>query len=432
MRKLIFLILVLTVSLGFSVPSTFAVKDPILFRGTVGEEIQYQKSIEAVSVSNGTVYAACDYRMVTGKELIGVYYLGLMGAYSTNGTRLWVNDSGYVVKIWPLKNGVLAGGLGGFVFLDNRGHIEATSPVSSKLYDFVLHDGYIYGVDGDIWYHNGTFSSSGEVFKARLLKNGSVEVKDEGWRLKLPSMPSRIRLGKVIYVGSGLPSGYSGNYQFGAVYGVSYGGRLLWNVSIGQWVRDLEVWRGNAIVGTGVNNTGGNILMIDEKGQILWNESTFFVEDLLVKGNTLYVSGIEGKEGKVAAYDLENKKLLWSLTLPYRAKVLAYGDGKLAVGIGKFESKEEGNVTRIYSEGGLYILNPDNGKILWEDSTMGYVRSLAVDGNLLVAGTGSSYFYVIDLKKVGESKGVCGPAAFLPLILLPLVFAVRGGRDESR
>ncbi|EEB74373.2 PQQ-binding-like beta-propeller repeat protein [Thermococcus sp. AM4] len=421
--------LALMLLLGFLAP-VMAEENPLLFKGTVGENIPYQKSIEAVAISNGTIYAACDYRMTAGKELIGIYYLGLMAAYSSNGSRLWVNDSGYVIKIRPLRNGVLAGGLGGFVFFDKNGRIKANFPTPNKLYDFVMRDGYVYGVDGDIWYTNGTFSSSGEVFKARLLDNGSLSLKG-GWRVKLPTMPGRIRVGDVVYVGSGLPSGYSAHYQFGALYGVSYDGRLLWNISTGWWVRDLEVWDGMAIAGTGFNNTRGYLLMVDGEGHVLWNESTFFVEDLLVVGDTLYVSGFDGRNGKVAAYDLKERKLLWSEDFPYRAKTLAYGDGKLVVGIGRFESRKEGNVTKIYSEGGLYVLNPENGKVLWKDLNVGYVRSLAIDGSLVVAGTGSSYFYVLDLSKIGKSKGICGPA-FIVFLSVLAAFAVRGGSHGGR
>ncbi|ACS34028.1 outer membrane protein assembly factor BamB family protein [Thermococcus gammatolerans] len=421
--------LALILMLGLLAPA-MAKENPLVFKGVVGEDIPYQKSIEAVAISNGTIYAACDYRMTAGKELIGVYYLGLMAAYSTNGSRLWVNSSGYVVKIQPLDRGVLAGGLGGFVFLDGEGHIKANFPTPNKLYDFVMENGYVYGVDGDIWHTNGTFSSSGEVFRAKLLDNGSLSLED-GWRVRLPSMPGRVRLGDVVYVGSGLPSGYSAHYHFGALYGVSYDGKLLWNISTGWWVRDLEVWGGKAIAGTGFNNTKGYILMVDGNGHVMWNESTFFVEDLLVVGDTLYASGFDGRNGKVTAYDLNERKLLWSEDFPYRVKTLAYGDGKLIVGIGKFESRREGNVTKVYSEGGLYVLNPENGKVLWKDLNVGYVRSTAVQGNLVVAGTGSSYFYVLDLSKIRGSKGICGPAFMIFLSVLA-GFAVRGGSHGGR
>ena len=419
-------IIVLSMSFG----PVLAGEGPVLFKGSVGEDIQYQKSIEAVAISNGTVYASCDYRMVVGDELLSIYYLGVMAAYSTNGSRLWVNDSGYVVKIQPLDNGILVGGLGGFVFFDKEGHVRANFPTLNKLYDFAMRNGYVYGIDGDVWYSNGTFSSSGEVFKAKLLENGSVSTED-GWKLGLPTMPGRVRLGDIIYVGSGFPSGYSAKYQFGAIYGVSYDGELLWNVSTGWWVRDLELWKGNAIAGTGFNNTKGYILMVDKDGRVLWNESTFFVEDLLVVNDTLYVSGFDGEKGKVAAYDLNDKKLLWSRDFPYRAKPLAYGSGKLVVGTGKFESRKEGNVTKVYSEGGLYVLDPSDGEVLWEDQGMGYVRSLAVQGSLVAAGTGSSYFYVLDLSKIGESSGICGPA-FLVFLTLLVAAVVRGGLHGGR
>lgn len=432
MRKVGMLAVVMLV-LSVVLSSIYAGTDPVVFRGSIGEDVKYQKSIEAIAFGNGTVYAACDYRMVAGKELIGVYYLGLMGAYSTNGSKLWVNDSGYVVKIAPLENGVLAGTLAGFVFFDGDGHIKATSPVRNKLYDFLIRDGYVYGVDGDIWYSNGNFSSSGEVFKARLYDNGSVGVYgSDGWALNLTSMPSRIRFGDgVIYVGSGMPSGYSAGYQFGAVYGVSEDGKLLWKVDTGWWVRDLEVWNGKAIAGTGFNNSDGYILMIDRDGKVLWNESTFFVEDLLVEGNTLYASGVDEEGGRVAAYDLKERKKLWDVRLPYRAKILAYGSDKLAVGVGKFETRKDGNVTKVYSEGGLYVLDPKSGKTLWKDMELGYVRSLAVSGNLLAVGTGSSYFYVVDLGKVEASSGICGPGIFMIFALILVAFVAGGGKGAS-
>ncbi|ASJ02575.1 quinoprotein dehydrogenase [Thermococcus profundus] len=423
------LLAVLFLLLGTSVQAEMY---PVVFQGSVGEDIPYQKTIEAVAFGNGTVYAACDYRMQAGKELIGIYYLGLMGAYSTNGSKLWVNGSGYVVKIQPVGDGVLAGSLGGFVFFDKDGHIVANAPTINKLYDFVVGDGYVYGVDGDVWYSNGTYSSSGEVFKAKLYENGSVALYKTGWVLNLTSMPSRVRLGDVVYVGSGMPSGYSTGYRFGAVYGVSYDGKLLWTIRTGDWVRDLEVWDGKAVAGVGSNDGRGRILLVDESGKVLWNESAFSIDDLLVSGNTLYASGIdEDGRGRVAAYDLGKKKKLWEITLPYRAKVLAYGDGKLAVGIGKFESRKEGNVTKVYSEGGLYVLDPKNGKTLWKSTDFGYVRSLAVSGNLLAAGTASSYFYVVDLDKIRSSSGICGPGIFLLTILLSMAVVKGGGGGAS-
>jgi len=401
-------------------------ENPLVFRGSLCPGVAYQKSMEAVAVAGDRVYASCDYRMVMRGELISVYYLGDTAAYSKNGSKLWENASGYVVKLLPIQGNLIAGTLGGFVVLNSSGSIVETVPTKNKLYDFVLSNGTVYGVDGDIWVENDSFSSSGEVFALRW--NGSLE-NSSLWSLRLPSMPDRIRLGRVIYVGSGMPSGYSSSYTFGSLYGVSYNGSLLWKIDLGQWVRDVEIWRGMAIVGTGYGKGSGRIILVDPKGHVLWNLSSYFVEDLLVSGDRLFVSGLSDGKGVVTAYDLSSRKLLWRLELPYRAKVMAMSKEGLLVGTGKFESKHEGNVTKVYSEGSLYLINPGKGKILWEDDRTGYVRSIAVKGSMAVVGTGSQYFYVYDLSKVGSTgERICGPALLLLLVLLPLGGVLHGRR----
>lgn len=399
---------------------------PLLFKGSLCEDIQYQKSIEAVSISDGKVYAACDYRMVLKGELVSIYYLGSLGAYSLNGSKLWVNDSGYAVKLLPYGDKVIAGSLGGFVIFDGSGRIIGNHPTKYKLYDFESRGNELYAVSGDVWFQENQWSSSGIVTELTIFPNSTMK---EEWSLNLTMMPSRIRLGPIIYVGAGFPSGYSAKYQFGGVFGVSYSGEILWNISTGEWVRDMELWGDNIVVGTGTNNTRGHLLILDEKGDVLWNESTFFVEDLLVRGDTLYVAGIEGDTGKVSAYDLREKRKLWEINLPYRAKVLAYIDKKLAVGSGKFESRNEGNVTRIYSEGGLYVLNPETGDTIWSDTSTGYIRSLATEGDVLVAGTGSSNFYVYDVSKISGKKGICGPGI---LVLLVVILRALGGEIGAK
>ncbi len=96
-------------------PAVSSSENPVLWKGSVCSDIQYQKSIEAVAITNTTVYAACSYRQITNSSgVIGVYYLGTLYAYSLTGSKLWENASGYVVKLYPIDGGdVLAGSLGG-------------------------------------------------------------------------------------------------------------------------------------------------------------------------------------------------------------------------------------------------------------------------------------------------------------------------------
>ncbi len=412
----------------FQMGNVGAEKSPVLFRGSLCDGVQYQKSIEAVAIKNGTVYAACDYRMVAGKELIGVYYLGEMGAYSMNGSKLWSNGSGYVVKIFPLGKTVIDGSLGGFVIFNGSGKIIETVPTLNKLYDFAVNGSRVYAVDGDVWVSNGSFTTTGHLYIGRILPNGTMELNGTGTlTLNFSSLLDRVALGPVVYVGSGMPPGYAFSRQFGGVSGVSYDGRILWNVSTGEWVRDVVVWNEKAVAGTDDNSGNGNIIIIDKNGNVLKNVSTFAVQDMAVEGDILYVAGVSGDgKGRVAAYELKNMKKLWEVEMPYRAKVIALAGGKLAVGVGEFKSEKEGNTTKVYSEGGLYILNPSSGKVEWKDLTMGYVRSLATEGNILVAGTGSQYFYVLDVSKTGSRSGICGPALLVLLVVL-IGGLVRGG-----
>jgi hypothetical protein len=426
MKRTVTYLLLVAMFVAFTAPAVISAGDgPLLFKGSLCEDVQYQKSIEAVSIGSGRVYAACDYRMVIKGELVSVYYLGSLAAYSLNGSRLWINASGYVVKIVPHGNITIAGSLGGIVLFTESGKIIGNYPTSYKLYDFEMRGNDIYAATGDVWFRENSSYSEGMIVKLTVLSNSSIR---RDWAVNVSMMTSRIRLGPIIYAGAGLPSGYSGRYSFGGIFGISYDGKLLWNISTGEWVRDMELWDGNLIAGTGINGDYGHILLIDKSGRVLWNESTFFVEDLLVQGDRLYVSGVSNGKGRVAVYDLKKRKKLWEVELPYRAKTLAYPDGILAVGIGKFESKREENLTRVYSEGGLYLLDPKNGKVVWKDTSTGYVRSLAVNGTVLVAGTGSSDFYVYDVSRVKEKKKICGPG----VILLAGIIMSLGGEVYAR
>lgn len=86
-----------------TLPAVSNSENPVLWKGSVCSDVQYQKSIEAVAIANTTVYAACSYRQVANSSgLIGVYYLGTLYAYSLNGSKLWENASGYVVKLHPI------------------------------------------------------------------------------------------------------------------------------------------------------------------------------------------------------------------------------------------------------------------------------------------------------------------------------------------
>ncbi|AEH24926.1 outer membrane protein assembly factor BamB family protein [Pyrococcus yayanosii] len=394
-------------------------QDVILWKGSPCEDVPYQKTIEAVAISNGTIYAGCSYKwVVNGTGLISVYYLGVTAAYSTNGTMLWTNDSGFVMKLYPLPEGkILVGSIGGLVVFDENGRYVDRFLVEGKLYDFSVDGDEVYLVSGDVGMVGNRSYPYGFIYKVRLLPNGTI-VKPALWSLNLSTMPDRVRVGDVIYVGSGFPSGYTSRHRFGELLGINPDGRLLWNVSLGEWVRDIDLWNGKAVVGTGFGREG-KLLVVDGNGNVLLERELFFVEDVEVHKGMAYVGGAE-ENGKLAAVDLNTGRVVWERDFPYRVKVVKWYEGKLLVGTGKFETKEEDNRTVVYNIGELFVVDPRNGKILKELS-LGYVRSIAIESDTVVVGTGSGDFFVLDGREL-SSKGVCGPGltVLLTLFALPL------------
>jgi len=400
-----------------------AAENPVLWKGSVCNDVTYQKSIEAVAITNSTVYAACSYRQVVNSgKVIAIYYLGRLAAFDLNGTRLWNESSGYVVKVIPVGGEVLVGSLAGVLLFGNNGSIVAQADTTNKLYDFVVSGNRVYAVDGDFYPGNGSYTFVGHVYAGTF---NSSNVSFNLWELNVSDMLTRVRVGKgVIYASSGFPSGYAGPVQFGALYGISPEGKLLWKVEVGHWVRDLEVWDGNAVFGTGFGKGSGNLYVVSPGGRVLLNESAFYVEDIVIEGNTAYVSGYNGKNGTVEAVELPSGKVKWKTLLPYRAKVLYYADGLLLAGVGEFEKKSENGTTYVYSVGSLYVLDPDTGKVIGQVPNTGYVRSISAFGNRAVFGTASSTFYVIDLNafKSGENRKICGPGLVVLLaVLLTLI-----------
>ncbi len=403
-----------------------AAENPVLWKGSVCTDVTYQKSIEAVAITNGTVYAACSYRQVVNSgKVVAVYYLGKLAAFNLNGTRLWNESSGYAVKVVPVGRDVLVGSLAGVLLFSDNGSMVAQADTTNKLYDFVVLGSRIYAVDGDFYPENGSYAFVGHVYAGTF---NSSNVSFDIWELNVSDMLTRIRIGKdVIYASSGFPSGYAGPVQFGALYGISPEGKLLWKLKVGHWIRDLEVWGGNAIFGTGFGEGSGNLYVVSPKGHVLLNESAFYVEDIVVEGNTAYVSGYNGKNGTVEAVELPSGKVKWKILLPYRAKVLCYADGLLLVGVGKFEKKSENGATYVYSVGSLYALNPSTGKVIGQVPNTGYVRSISAFGDRAVFGTASSTFYVIDLNafKNSENRKICGPGLVILLAVLLTLTLIR-------
>ncbi|BAD84224.1 hypothetical membrane protein, conserved [Thermococcus kodakarensis KOD1] len=403
-----------------TLPAVSSSENPVLWKGSVCSDVQYQKSIEAVAIANTTVYAACSYRQVANSSgLIGVYYLGTLYAYSLNGSKLWENASGYVVKLHPIDGGVLAGSLGGLILFDNSSRILSVANTMGKLYDFTVKDGVIYAAGGDYFISgpNSSVTYRGSLYAVNLGKNLTFI-----WNVSVDDMLSRVRVGKgVIYASSGFPSGYSFSHQFGSLYAFSLDGRPLWNITLGHWVRDMEVWNGSALLGTGFDNSRGEIYLVSPNGEVLMKGSAFYVEDILVVGDTAYVSGYNGQNGSVMSLKLPSGQVIWEQELPYRAKVMAYSDGLLLVGVGKFEQKTENGTTYIYSVGSLYALDPESGEVVGSVSNTGYVRSIAVLGDRAVVGTASSEFYVIDVSALKGKNGTCGPAG---IVLLAVLFGL--------
>ena len=420
---------ILVVLLAFSMLGTaLAADSPVLWKGSVCGDVQYQKSIEAVAIQDGRVYAGCSYRQLANASgMIGIYYLGELAAYSSNGTSLWQNDSGYVVKLYPLPDGkVIVGSIGGFITFDGSGRFLSRNLTINKLYDFQIVGKNVYAVDGDLFLENNTTTYVGHLYKGGLL-NGSVVL--NGWTLNFTSILSRVRVGKgIIYAGAGFPSGYTGPKQFGQVYGVLPNGTVEWSINTGQWVRDMELFENDVIAGTGFGKSEGWLYRIDPSGKIVWKKAMFYTEDIEVANGKVFVGGMGDKGGILAAVDPETGNVLWRKDFPYRVKVVRYADGILLVGVGKFESKQENGTSVVYTYGSLYAVDPKDGSIIGEVPNIGYVRSIAVEGNLAVVGTASSNFYVIDVQKLaGEKNGsICGPAVVLGMILLPLLLRRRG------
>lgn len=409
----------------FMVPIVSA-EDLVLWHGNVCEAVPYQKSIESVSVSNGTIFVGCSYRQVSNASgMVGIYYLGMVSAYSLNGTRLWQNDSGYVIKLYPMDNGnLVVGSMGGFITFDSTGKFIFRNLTRNKLYDFWIGGNVVYTVDGDFFVDGNKTYYVGHLYQGRLTRNGVVL---DGWVLNFSSLTSRVRVGDdVIYVGSGFPSGYKGPVQFGEVYGVSSDGNLLWKLDLGEWVRDMEIWGGNVIAGTGSGTYTGHLYYVSKNGEIIWNRTLFYVEDIEVGPNRVYVGGLGQDGGKIVAVNPSNGEIIWSKTFPWRVKVVRYSSGKLLVGAGKFETKEVNGSAIVYSVGALYILDPKTGDVLGEVPDTGYVRSIAVESNIAVVGTASQKFYVVDVGKVGEKKNnICGPGMVVLLMLVALVGNVK-------
>ncbi|AFK22101.1 PQQ-binding-like beta-propeller repeat protein [Pyrococcus sp. ST04] len=395
MKKIVLLMILLLVT-------------PVLaWKGTLCENVKYQKSIEAVAIENSTIYASCSYRMLANSSgMIAVYYLGTTGAFSANGTRLWEIDSGFVTKLSTWKDYLLMGSMGGLLKVNSSGNYTGRFLTKYKLYDFVIDGNYAYLASGDVFINY----SRGEVAKVNL------NTMEKVWSVNLTEMADRVRVGDIVYVGTGYPSGFAGKLRFGSLYGISKNGKILWKVNLEEWVRDLEVWNGMAVVGTGYNNTG-HLYVIDADGNVKLNVTLFYVEDITIDGEKAYVAGYK----KVAAVDLKSGKVLWEVPLPYRAKVIKEFNGKLLVGTGEFKTKNE----TVYSVGTLYVLNKENGKIVNEIPT-GYVRSLAVGDGEVVIGTGSNELLVLTKEEI-VPRSTCGLGVMLLLTLLALIKKLHEG-----
>ena len=410
---------ILVALLAFLLLESVSASDPVLWKGTVCDNVKYQKSIEAVALTEDAIYAACSYRQVMNSTgLVQVYYLGVLSAFSTNGTKLWENVSGYTVKLSPTRDGVIAGSFGALLKFDENGRIVSLYDVVNKLYDFVVSDGVVYVADGDFFLYNGSRSYKGHVYAVKLGGNLTGI-----WNITFDDMITRVRTGNgIIYASSGFPSGYVGSFQFGSLYGISPEGKLLWNISLGHWVRDMEVWKGNAVLGTGWNNSKGRLYVVSSTGKVLLNESLFYTEDIVVINDTAYIGGYDGRNGTLVAVEMSSGKTLWERKFPYRVKTLAYTDGVLLVGTGRFQSRTENGTTYIYSVGNLYAINPEDGKTLGELPNTGYVRDIAVWGSEAVIGTASSTFYVIDVSamKGSQKSSICGPG-FMVLLAVAVI-----------
>lgn len=224
--------------------------------------------------------------------LIGVYYFGMFYVYFLNGLKLWENVFGYVVKFYLIDGGVFVGSLGGLIFFDNFSRIFFVVNIMGKFYDFMVKDGVIYVVGGDYFIFGLNFL---------VIYRGSFYVVNFGknlifiWNVFVDDMFLRVRVGKgVIYVFLGFLLGYFFLYWFGLFYVFFFDGRFLWNIIFGYWVRDMEVWNGSVFLGMGFDNLRGEIYLVFFNGEVLMKGSVFYVEDIFVVGDIVYVLGYNG------------------------------------------------------------------------------------------------------------------------------------------
>ena len=406
-------------------------ESPVLWKKTVCENVRVQKTVESVYVDDGTLYAGCGYV----DNIKGVlWYRENISAFSLNGTELWTQDVGFVRKIEKINSGILVGTdisrgpsdwfgtLGKVWLLSENGSIVTHNITFGSFFDFDSDGEFIYIGDG-WWIGEGKANETwGRVYKWKVEDNKF----DEEWFIELNGTIGRVRVGDVIYAGAGAPSGYTMKHYFGYIYGISKDGRLLWKIDTTWWVRDLEIWKGNAIVGTGFDNVAGKVYLVDKNGEVKWQKDLFYIEDIEVSNHTAYIGGVKGQEGKLVALDLTSGRIEWEVSFPYRVKVVKeYGD-YLLVGTGKFSYKQEKNQTVVYSEGRLYVVSADNGKIL-ESFDTGYVRSISI-GKIVGIGTGSGEVYAFDPEKlIPRKNSICGVGFLMMLLLIGALLDRKGG-----
>ncbi|ASJ11153.1 hypothetical protein A3L12_07515 [Thermococcus sp. P6] len=405
---------------------------PVIWKKGVCTGTEFQKTVESVYLENNTAYAGCGYiSYVTAPKLNTtiIWYGGNISAFSLNGTELWERPVGFVRKLSSTGKTLVVGvdisrgpsnffGTLGKVWLVSRnGSILAGNITYGSFFDFDIEGKALYVADG-WWIGEGAKNETwGRVYRWDI---DGDKIRQE-WFVELNGTIGRVRVGDVIYAGAGAPSGYTMKYNFGYLYGISKDGKLLWKLDTRWWVRDMETWRGNVVVGTGFDNVAGELYLIDKNGNIKWKKDLFYVEDIEIVNDTGYIAGIEGTSGKLVAVDLNTGDTLWEVSLPYRGKVVKAYNEYLLVGTGKFEQKEEGNRTMVYSEGKVYLISREDGKILNELDT-GYVRSISINGDMALLGTGSGEVYLLDLTEFLPSKqSICGPGILVLLGLIVLM-----------
>ncbi|WP_052315945.1 PQQ-binding-like beta-propeller repeat protein [Thermococcus sp. PK] len=360
--------------------------------------------VESVKLTPKGAYVGFGYIDVISGVL---WYRGNVSLYSLNGSEEWSQEVGFVRKLESFDDMLIVGtdisrgpsdwfgALGKVWLLQGNGSIVAGNITYGSFFDFDLKDA-LYVVDG-WWVGEGRANETwGRLYRWEIAEDG---IKQD-WFIELNGTLGRVRRGDgIIYAGSGAPSGYRIKYYFGNVYGVSEDGKLLWSVDTEWWVRDLELWRDKALVGTGFENVAGKLFLIDKEGKIEWKMDSFYIEDIEINGDTAYIGGIEGNTGKLEALDLNSQKVLWKAELPYRVKVVRFHEGKLLVGTGAF--REENGT--IYDMGFFYVINPSNGKVLMELDT-GYVRSIDALSDKALIGTGRGKVYLISLEMEEQER----------------------------